>query len=59
MKGPKKEDLEKEKGRRSVPKKVKSNRGGKVENRFIIISVEFSSRDILEIYFTCVFHLVV
>ncbi|KAK9298909.1 hypothetical protein QLX08_007936 [Tetragonisca angustula] len=29
MKGPKKEDLEKEKGRRSVPKKVKSNRGGK------------------------------
>lgn len=30
MKGPKKEDLEKEKNRRSVPKKVKSNRGGKV-----------------------------
>ncbi|KAK1129694.1 hypothetical protein K0M31_019410 [Melipona bicolor] len=29
MKGPKKEDLEKEKGRRSLPKKVKSNRGGK------------------------------
>lgn len=29
MKGPKKEDLEKEKNRRNVPKKVKSNRGGK------------------------------
>lgn len=36
MKGPKKEDSEKEKNKRSIPKKVKMNRGGKVIYKYLL-----------------------